>query len=69
MRRKELDVLVKLSTIELVLDSVVGEMNLIVEVGQIMFARPVTDLVLVATRSAGDTGEDAGYAPMRSEAP
>ena len=52
VRRKELDVLVKLSAIELVLDSVVGEMNLVVEVRQIVFARPVTDLVLVATRSA-----------------
>src|SRR6476659_9469736 len=52
VRRKELDVLMKLSAIELVLDSVVGEMNLVVEVGQIMFARPVTDLVLFATRSA-----------------
>ena len=32
VRRKELDVLMKLSAIELVLDSVVGEMNLVVEV-------------------------------------
>ena len=59
MRRKELDVLVKLSTIELVLDSVVGEMNLVVEVRQIVFARPVTDLVLVATRSGVAVGATA----------
>src|SRR4051812_21200688 len=56
VRRKELDVLVKLSAIELVLDSVVGEMNLVVEVGQIMFARPATDLVLVAAGSAVASG-------------
>src|SRR5882672_8173391 len=59
VRRKELDVLVKLSAIELVLDSVVGEMNLVVEVRQIVFARPVTDLVLVATRSAVAVGATA----------
>ena len=34
-------------------------MNLVVEVGQIMFARPVTDLVLVATRSAVAVGATA----------
>ena len=59
VRRKELDVLVKLSAIELVLDSVVGEMNLVVEVRQIVLARPVTDLVLVATRSAVAVGATA----------
>ena len=59
MRRKELDVLVKLSAIELVLDSVVGEMNLIVEVRQIVFTRPATDLVLVATRAAVAVGATA----------
>jgi hypothetical protein len=59
VRRKELDVLMKLSAIELVLDSVVGEMNLVVEVRQIVFARPVTDLVLVATRAAVAVGATA----------
>ena len=59
MRRKELDVLVKLSAIELVLDSVIREMNLVVEVRQIVFARPVTDLVLVAARSAVAVGATA----------
>jgi hypothetical protein len=59
VRRKELDVLVKLSAIELVLDSVVGKMNLVVEVRQIVFARPVTDLVLVATRAAVAVGATA----------
>ena len=59
MRRKKLDVLVKLSAIELILDSVVGEMNLIVEVRQIVFTRPATDLVLVATRAAVAVGATA----------
>jgi len=59
VRRKELDVLVKLSAIELVLDSVVREMNLVVEVRQIVFTRPATDLVLVATRAAVAVGATA----------
>ena len=63
MRREQFDVLVKLSAIDLVLDSVVGEMNLVVEVRQIVFARPVTDLVLVAARSAVAVGAVAVVAP------
>ena len=43
VRRKELDVLVKLSAIELVLDSVVGEMNLVVEVRKVVVVRPLRD--------------------------
>lgn len=56
MGREEFDVLVKFPTIDLVLDSVVWEMHLVVEVGQIVFARPVTDLVLVTSRSAVAVG-------------
>ena len=48
VRREQLDVLVKFAPIDLVLDAVVGEMDLLVEVRQIVFARPVTNLVLVA---------------------
>jgi hypothetical protein len=62
VRRKEFDVLMKLSAIELVLDSVVGEMNLVVEVRQIVFARPVTDLILVAKFGRRCRG-DRGWAP------
>jgi hypothetical protein len=43
---------VKLPTIHLVLDAVVGKVHLVVEVRQIVLARPVTDLILVAPRSA-----------------
>ena len=52
MRREQFDVLVKFPAIHLVLDSVVGEVHLVVEVRQIVLARPVADLVLVAARSA-----------------
>ena len=40
--------LTKLPAVHLVLDPVVGEMNVVIEVRQIVFARPVPDLVLVA---------------------
>ena len=56
VRREQLDVLVKFPAIDLVLDAVVGEMNLVVEVRQIVLARPVADLVLVAARSAVAVG-------------
>ena len=52
MRREQLDVLMKLPAIDLVLDPVIGEMNLVVEVRQIMLPCPVTDFVLVAAGSA-----------------
>ena len=52
VRCEEFDVLVKLPAIDLILDSVVGKVNLVVEVRQIVIARPVTDLVLVAAGSA-----------------
>jgi hypothetical protein len=48
---EKLDVFVKFPPIDLVLDSVVGEVNLIVEVRQIVLACPVTHLVLVAAWS------------------
>ena len=50
MRREQFDVLMKLPAIDLVLDAVVGEMHLVVEVRQIVFACPVPDLVFVAAR-------------------
>ena len=50
--REQLDVLMELPAIDLVLDPVVGEMNVVVEVRQIVLACPVTDLILVAARPA-----------------
>ena len=50
--RKQLDILMALASVDFVLDAVVGKMNLPVEVRQIVFTRPATDLVLVATRAA-----------------
>ena len=58
MRRDQFDVLAKFPAIDFVLDSVVREMNLIIEVRQVVLARPVADFVLVA---AGST-----VAPFRS---
>ena len=52
MRREQFHVLMELPAIHLVLDPVVGEMNVVIEVRQIVFARPVPDLVLVAARPA-----------------
>jgi hypothetical protein len=48
--------LVKLPAIDLVLDSVVGEMDVVIEVRQIVLARPVADLVLVADWTAIGVG-------------
>ena len=59
VRREQFDVLVKVPAIDLELDSVVGKMHLLIEVRQIVLARPVTDLVLVATRSAVAVGATA----------
>ena len=53
---RQFDVPVKFSPINLVLDPVVGKMNLVVEIRQIVFARPVSNLVLVAARSAVAVG-------------
>jgi hypothetical protein len=52
VRCEQLDVLMKLAAVHLVLDPVVGKMNLVIEVWQIVFARPIPDLVLVAARPA-----------------
>ena len=52
VRREQLDVLVMFPAIDLVLDAVVGEMHLAIEVRQVVLARPVADLVLVAAGSA-----------------
>ena len=59
VRREQLDVLVVLAAVDLVLDAVVGEVHLAVEVRQIVFARPVADLVLVAIRSSVAVGATA----------
>src|SRR5262245_17782624 len=54
--REELDVLMKFPAVDLVLDSVVGEMHVIVEVPQIVVACPVADLVFITTGSAVTVG-------------
>ena len=56
VRREQLDVLVAFASIDLVLDAVVGEVHLAVEVRQVVLARPVADLVLVAAGSAVAVG-------------
>jgi hypothetical protein len=56
VRREELDVLVKFPSVDLVLDSVVREMHMVVEVRQIVIARPVANLVLIAAGSAVTVG-------------
>ncbi len=56
MRREELDILMTFSAINLALDSVVGDMHLVVEVRQVVLARPVPHLVLVAAGSAVAVG-------------
>ena len=50
--REQLDVLMELPAIDLVLDAVVREVHVVVEVRQIVLARPVTDFVLVAAGAA-----------------
>src|SRR5262249_3245476 len=52
VRREQLDVLMELPAIDLVLDPVVGEMNLVIEVRQIVIACPVADFVFIAARPA-----------------
>ena len=56
VRCEELDVLVKFPAVDLVLESVVGKMHLVVEVRQIVVARPVADFVLVTAGSAVTVG-------------
>jgi hypothetical protein len=50
--REQLDVLMELPASDLVLDAVIREVHMVVEVRQIVFARPVTDLIRVAARPA-----------------
>lgn len=49
---EQLDVLVVLASVHLVLDAVVREVDLAIEVREIVFARPVANLALVAVRTA-----------------
>ena len=56
VRREQLDILVAFPPIYLVFDAAVGEVDLAVEVRQVVLARPVADLVLVAAGSAVASG-------------
>src|SRR5439155_22815993 len=50
---QDLDVLIVVTTVDvLVLDPQIGEMHVPVEVGQIVFARPIFDLLFIAIRPA-----------------
>ncbi len=57
--REQLDVLVVVAPVDLVLDAVVREVDLAIEVRQVVLARPVADLVLVAVRTAVAVGPAA----------
>ncbi len=57
--REQLDVLVLLTPVHFVLDAVVGEVDLLIEVRQVMFARPLANLVLVAVGAAIAVGTSA----------
>ena len=52
VRREHLDVLVAFAAVDLVLDAEVGEVDAVVEVRQVVFARPAADFLLVAVRSS-----------------
>ena len=52
MLREQLDVLMVFAPVHLVLDAVIGEVNLPVEIRQVVLARPLANLVLVAVRAA-----------------
>src|SRR5262245_28335103 len=56
VRREQLDVLVKVPAVSLIFDSVIREMHLAVEERQVVVARPVADLTLVAAGSAVAVG-------------
>lgn len=56
VRREQLHVLVAFAPINLVLDPVVGEMHLAVEERQVVFVRPLADLLFVAVRSSVAVG-------------
>jgi hypothetical protein len=57
--REQLDVLVEFAPVDLVLDAVVGEVDLPVEVRQVVVVRPRADLVLVTIRAAIAVGPPA----------
>jgi hypothetical protein len=57
--REQLDVLVVFLPIDFVLDSVVGEVDLLIEIRQDVVARPLADLVLVAVGTAITVGASA----------
>ena len=59
MGREQLDVLVVFAAIDLVLDAVVREVHLAIEVRQVVLARPVADLVVVAVGSSVAVGSVA----------
>jgi hypothetical protein len=56
VRGEEFNVLVKFPAINLVLDSVVGKMHVVVEVRQVVIACPAVDLVLITTGPAVAVG-------------
>ena len=57
--REQLDVLVVFASVDLVLDPVVREVDVAVEVRQVVFARPLANLPLVAVRTAVAVGPAA----------
>jgi len=57
--REQLDILVVLAPIDLVLDAVVREVDLAIEVRQVVVARPLANLVLVAVGAAIAVGASA----------
>ena len=59
MFREQLDILVVLAPVDLVLDAVVRKVDLAVEVRQVVLARPLANLVLVAVRTAVAIGPAA----------
>src|SRR5688500_1818399 len=56
---EQLDVLVQFPTVDGVLDAIVGKVHLVVEVRQVVFARPRPYLVLVAVGTAVAVGPAA----------
>jgi hypothetical protein len=69
--REQLNVLVVLPSVDLVLDAVVREVDLAIEVRQIVFARPVANLALVAVEGVravaarGDSGRRRSFGALR----
>jgi hypothetical protein len=57
--REQLDVLMEFPAIDLALDAVVREVHMVIEVPEIVFACPLTDLVLITARPAVAVGSSA----------